>query len=411
VADERPTVPVVVPRLPIPVLGGAEKRTLRLLEALERAGGRPHLVSSEPATGGADELVRERGWSCTTVAARWEPDVRARLGQHVRRWPAPRIPEVAETVERLALHAPFVQLEHTQSAGYGSALGRRPSVLSTHNVDSEMVRTIGAPGGVSRARLRAAWRWRAMRAAERRAARAHDIVFCVSEADAGYFGDLGARAVVVPNGVDDDLWTVPSLLEAGHQEAMLFFGNLAYPPNAAGVLRFLEEGWPALRETRPLARLRIAGGGAPPDLHQAAQRAPGVQLLGFADDLLAELARCRLVLVPLWQGAGTRLKVLEAMAAARPVVGTALGVERVGFIDGIHGLVADGCGGLASAAATLLADPVRGAAMGATARDHAESVRWVRATRLAECAYARLLDLPRGRSATPARRGPPRIEP
>ena len=46
------------------------------------------------------------------------------------------------------------------------------------------------------------------------------------------------------------------------------------------------------------------------------QGAEGVELIGFVPDLKAELARNRLVVAPLWSGGGTRLKVLEALAAA-----------------------------------------------------------------------------------------------
>lgn len=389
--EERPVIPVVIPRLPLPVVGGAEKRTVRLLEALERAGGRPHLVSAEPADDLGLQLARDRGWDCSTPAAPSGGGYAARLRQHLARWPAPRRSDVAATVAHLAADAPFVQFEHTQSACYRSAVENRPCILSTHNIDSAMVRAIGASPDELGAPLRAAWRWRAMRATERPAAKSYDLVVCVSQADAYHFEGLSAQTIIVPNGVDDDLWTVPAPHESPQEEIVLFFGNLAYRPNATGLLRFLAEGWSRLREIRPSARLRIAGGGAPAELREAVEGAEGVELLGFVEDLLGELARCRLVVVPLWHGAGTRLKVLEAMAAGRPVVGTALGVERIGFAEGIHGLVGEDGPSIASATATLLDDPVGAAAMGRAARDHAESVRWIKAMRPMESAYAYLL--------------------
>lgn len=387
--DARPFVPVVVPRLPLPVVGGAEKRTVRLLEALERAGGRPYLIVAEPAGDAGLKLVFARGWGCWAPLSSAPPGPGRRLAQHARRWPAPPVDEVAARVRALAGHAPFVQFEHTQSTCYRGAAGSRPCILSTHNVDSEMVRAIGESAGATPARLRAAWRWRAMRATERRAARTHEVVLCVSGADAGFYERLGAHATVVPNGVDAEFWSVAA--REGSGEEILFFGNLAYAPNAVGLRRFLDEGWPALRRRRPTARLRIAGGGAPDGLRDAVAAADGAQLLGFVDDLLAELRRSSVVVVPLWHGAGTRLKVLEAMAAGRPVVGTALGVERTGFVDWVHGLVAPDGPGLAAATALLLDNPVRAAGMGRAARDHAWDMRWERVTAAAESAYAELL--------------------
>ena len=60
---------VVSPRLPHPPVTGGQKRTLRLLEAMERAGVRPHLVSADDATPAAAAALRDRGWGVEVVAS------------------------------------------------------------------------------------------------------------------------------------------------------------------------------------------------------------------------------------------------------------------------------------------------------------------------------------------------------
>ena len=85
--------------------------------------------------------------------------------------------------------------------------------------------------------------------------------------------------------------------------------------------------------------------------------------LGLVEDLPAVLAAARAVVVPIWEGGGTRLKVLEALAAGRAVVSTPLGAEGIGFEDGRHGLLASTAEELGAALATVLADP--GARFGA----------------------------------------------
>jgi glycosyltransferase involved in cell wall biosynthesis len=45
--------------------------------------------------------------------------------------------------------------------------------------------------------------------------------------------------------------------------------------------------------------------------------------------------------VPIRKGSGTRLKILEAMAAGTPVVATTKGAEGLDVIDGKHLLLAD----------------------------------------------------------------------
>jgi glycosyltransferase involved in cell wall biosynthesis len=116
-----------------------------------------------------------------------------------------------------------------------------------------------------------------------------------------------------------------------------------------------------------------------------------VDAIGFVDDMAAELAASRLVVVPIWAGGGTRLKVLESLAAARPVAGTGLGVQGVGFEDGRHGLVVDDPAGLARAAAALLADEALARRFAEAGRALAERFRWTRTLAPAEELYVRLL--------------------
>jgi glycosyltransferase involved in cell wall biosynthesis len=93
------------------------------------------------------------------------------------------------------------------------------------------------------------------------------------------------------------------------------------------------------------------------------------------------------VVVPVWSGGGTRIKVLEAMAAARPIVGTGVGVERIGFVDGEHGLVRESPAALAAGVAELLAAPDRAVALGAAARDHVRGYGWTALTAPLEARY------------------------
>jgi glycosyltransferase involved in cell wall biosynthesis len=93
------------------------------------------------------------------------------------------------------------------------------------------------------------------------------------------------------------------------------------------------------------------------------------------------------VVVPLWQGGGTRLKALESLAAARPVVGTPLGVEGIAFEQGVHGLVGDAPAELARGCVELLGDPERSRALSTAGRRLAEGYRWERVTAPAEELY------------------------
>ncbi|HET7417614.1 MAG TPA: glycosyltransferase family 4 protein [Solirubrobacterales bacterium] len=383
---------VVCPVLPFPPIDGGRKRTLRLLEAADAAGYVPYILTTDGEDPELVAALRERGWTVEVLAPP-PATIPHRLHQHLRRLPSPFIPSVEARLRELA-HQPdtLVQIEHTQSAYYDRALTGVPWVLSLHNVDSELLRTIARtkrPG--TAAWLRGWSQWQAMRSVERREVRRATATLVVSESDRTGLEAPGADLIVSPNGIDDDFFEIP--LEGAEPDRVLFFGRHDYPPNEHGLARFLREGWPRVTAARPSARLRIAGSGATDEVRELAAATPGVEFLGFVDDLTGEIAASALTIVPLWAGGGTRLKVVEGMASSRPIVGTALGVEGVGFESGRHGLVAESPRGLADAVDALLGDPARARELGITAREHAEQYRWRHTTAPAVELYRRLLPL------------------
>jgi polysaccharide biosynthesis protein PslH len=378
----------VCPVVPWPAADGGRKRTMRLLEAAERVGLVPHLLTADHANPEGPEILRERGWTVELL----EPppsDLKARLKQQYERLPSPYQPAVERRLRELVAEVPtMVLIEHTQSAYYADALAGTPWILSTHNVDSQLMRTLAA----GRRPLSGAWlrewnRWHAMKTVERRAGAAATAVLCVSENDRRTFGQVNDRVVLSPNGVDDEFFAATPPAERQGPPRVLFFGRLDYEPNELGFERFLREGWPLLHRRRPDAVLRLVGGGAPPTLKAAAQATPGVEVVGFVDDLVAEIAACDVLVVPLWAGGGTRLKVLEAMAAAIPIVGTSLGVEEIGFEDDVHGLIRDTPELLATGADELLTDPTRARRLAAAGRTLAEDFRWSRTLSPAESLF------------------------
>jgi glycosyltransferase involved in cell wall biosynthesis len=81
----------------------------------------------------------------------------------------------------------------------------------------------------------------------------------------------------------------------------------------------------------------------------------------------------RAVIVPLRIGTGTRLKALEAMAAARAVIGTTIGLDGLGIEPGTHALVADDAPGLAAALIEVLLRDDLARSLGAAGRSHVET--------------------------------------
>ena len=164
------TAAVVSPLLPEPPVTGGQKRTLRLLEAMERAGLHPHVLTADPGEPGAVERLRARGWEVDVMVE--PPPGAVRPAAPARRAGCRArccISSPAASRE-VASRAALVQFEHTQSAYYAAPAGV-PSILSLHNLDSAVARS-AARQRAARQRGLAARAQPRGRAAGRRAARA-----------------------------------------------------------------------------------------------------------------------------------------------------------------------------------------------------------------------------------------------
>jgi polysaccharide biosynthesis protein PslH len=377
------------------VTTGGRKRSTRLLEAMERAGVTPHIVvphlllpEDEPE---ARAEAKRRGWPLEDVPYPAHSAV-TRIRQHVRREMIRHSSLLVARLHELARTAVFTQFEEIGTMQYVTdAPSQIPAIASPHNVDSTVQAVAARELDDRIARTRARYRaWRLL-ATERRAAGRADLVVCVTPEDRNHFMENGAPDVlVVPNGVDDDLFGLPD--EPPDEPRVLFFGSYLWDANAAGLTRYIREVWPRVVYELPSAELRVAGPGPVEAIRKAASETRRVTILGFVPDLLAELGKARVVVAPIWFGGGTRIKVLEALAAARPVVGTTVGVERVGFEHDRHGLIADDPEPMAAATLRVLVDEEAARRYAHNARTLAEGYRWAAMTAPLEQIYGRFVE-------------------
>src|SRR5690606_35201008 len=128
--------------------------------------------------------------------------------------------------------------------------------------------------------------------------------------------------------------------------------------------------------------------GAAPALRSLVDRAVGAVFRGPVEDLPRELSEASAVVVPLRAGGGTRLKILEALGAARPVISTSVGAEGIDLSDGRDLLIADDGGAFANSVARVLEEPAFGEALGREGR-HAVEARYDGAT-IRDAAASRL---------------------
>ena len=136
---------------------------------------------------------------------------------------------------------------------------------------------------------------------------------------------LTAEAVI-PNGVDLDRFAFSD--PAGRPPVMIFFGNLGYFHNVEPARFLASEVLPRVRQGVPEAVLRIAGARPSASLRRAVE-ARGAELIDSPADLIGELRRAAVAVLPMFSGSGIKNKVLEAFAVGLPVVANASGVEGI----------------------------------------------------------------------------------
>jgi glycosyltransferase involved in cell wall biosynthesis len=168
--------------------------------------------------------------------------------------------------------------------------------------------------------------------------------FAVSEEDRQRFSALyGVLPMLLPNALDCSASrTTPERVTAAREryritgESILFMGFYEYPPNRAAVDFLMNEVMPWLRRRRPSVELVVTGGTIP-------YSAPWLINPGVVgrEEFNAILGACRIGVAPIFSGSGTRLKILEYMAAGLPVVATRKGAEGLGVQPGVHALYAE----------------------------------------------------------------------
>jgi sugar transferase (PEP-CTERM/EpsH1 system associated) len=222
----------------------------------------------------------------------------------------------------------------------------------------------------ARAPLRAAYarEYRRLVAFERRVLSVASAGVLVSETErrlmSRFLPDGKAKLRVIPNGVDTDYFAPGPSADDGR--SIVFCGRMDYQPNIDGARWFVHEVLPIVRQVQPDAVFRIVGAAPTRAVHALGDLA-GVEVIGAVSDVRPFLAQAAVVIAPLRIARGIQNKVLEAMAAARPVVATPQALDGIAATIGRDVLQGAGAAGFAHAVGSILAGQAP-ADLGACAR-------------------------------------------
>jgi glycosyltransferase involved in cell wall biosynthesis/GT2 family glycosyltransferase len=351
---ERLKVLAIAPYCPYPPTHGGAVRMWELLTRLA-ARHEVHLAAM---------VEREQELAAEEVLRRYFPRVhlhlRGRPDESPSWWPA----SVAEfkslaferAIDRLCGEEDYdiAQVEYPILSHVLPRFGRAKRVITEIDVYHVSYRRAVARADDWPRKLLSVYEWLRMFRYEVENADRADLLLAVSDSDARVCAELTATAVrTVPNGVDVSRVRFAPRPEKPRE--VLFIGNFRHPPNVEGVGWFATHVWPCVRDENWGARLVIAGASPPPEV-EALAHDPTVRVTGFVEDLVPLYQQAACFVTPILRGSGTRLKILEAMAAGAPVLSTTLGVEGIAGRDGAHFLLADRPEEMARACLRLLGE-------------------------------------------------------
>lgn len=167
----------------------------------------------------------------------------------------------------------------------------------------------------------------------------YDLLVPISSEDAAVFINAGCKIPVkiCAAGLNLDFYTIDkTFIEF---PTVFYIGALDWMPNLEGLDWFLKNVWQDLSLKFPKLKMCIAGRNMPESIKKISLK--NIVIIGEVEDAVSFINSKSIMLVPLLSGSGMRIKILEGMALAKPVVSTSIGAEGINYIDGNNILIAN----------------------------------------------------------------------
>lgn len=242
-----------------------------------------------------------------------------------------------------------------------------PKVLFQHNVESVIRQRHYQTAANPLLKTYLYWDWIRLRRFEGAAARRFDHAIMVSEQDCETMRQLYGvtRVSPIPTGVDVEFFQPRDTEAPGHH--IVFTGSMDWFPNEDAIGYFVREVLPRIRAELDVT-CWVVGRTPSEAVVRIGREHPDVRVTGTVDDVRPYIDRAGVYVVPLRIGGGTRIKIFEAMAMAKPVVSTTIGAEGLPVTDGANVMLADDPATFAARVIGLLQAPAERRRIGAAAR-------------------------------------------
>ncbi|MFT4615106.1 MAG: GT2 family glycosyltransferase [Bacteroidia bacterium] len=123
------------------------------------------------------------------------------------------------------------------------------------------------------------------------------------------------------------------------RRGLMFIGGFVHPPNEEGILWFVDNVLPLVREKIRNVHLTIVGSNPTERLKAITNK--HITVTGYVEDVSDHFSNSRISISPLLYGAGVKGKIGQSFSFGLPVVTTSIGAEGMNLTDGVNALIAD----------------------------------------------------------------------
>jgi glycosyltransferase involved in cell wall biosynthesis len=337
--------------IPTPLDSGDRIYTANLLRQLVTRGAYVHLLAFRKRPGAGNERVDDPlqasgmpvASRVTLVDFRPKAKVRALLspfpGMVANRRSAAFVGAVRRVV---ATDGPFdvIIVNHFKMAYIGTALERAApgvaTVLITHNAEAPLSETVyrNHVGPLRKAAYYVDFVKTSR--CEPRYLRTYDVVTAICEPDGEYFSrrcGLSNVTILAP-GIEVSLYPA-QFPNPVRDRGIILCGSFLWEPKKLNLLGLLNSKSFGLLRAEGI-KLFVVGQADPALVESVNRRHQNVLMTGAVPDVREYYQSCSIALVPEVMGGGFKLKVLEAAALKRAIVGVRNAVAAPGFVPGVH---------------------------------------------------------------------------
>ncbi len=145
--------------------------------------------------------------------------------------------------------------------------------------------------------------------------------------------------ITIPNGVDSEYFKPNN--GAIITKSLIWTGAMSGPYNRDAVDYFLDEIFPLIKLKIPEVKVSFVGKSPSVNLVEKAKCDPNIILEGYVEDVRPFVDKAAVFIAPIRSGSGTKIKILNALSQAKPVVTTSVGAEGIDVEENENIMIAD----------------------------------------------------------------------